>query len=105
MVFTINAAEEAIISNAALLSMRPIVSRRAEIERLVGSFRDSKKFCTGYHLCWRGHLGAERIRTSLEHADSGLTVENGTVKLAGTLTVHGCRRNPRRICGRLYHSR
>ena len=87
--FTINAlTEEAIISNSsanrALLSFKESGS-----QKYVGSFRDSKDSALSIVYAGGGTWELNSIRTSLENADSGLTVENGTVKLAGTKTVHG----------------
>lgn len=87
--FTINAlTEEAIISNGA--SQHAALSfKESGNQKFVGSFRDSKDSALGIIYAGGGTWELNSIRTSLEHADSGLTVENGTVKLAGTLTVHG----------------
>ncbi|MBR3902483.1 MAG: hypothetical protein IKJ29_02375 [Akkermansia sp.] len=87
--FTIHAlTEEAVISNSS--------SERAELsfmeggnQSFVGSFCDSKDSALGITYAGGGIWELNGIRTSLENADSGLTVENGTVKLAGSLTVHG----------------
>ncbi|MBR6575595.1 MAG: hypothetical protein IKK73_00535, partial [Akkermansia sp.] len=87
--FTINAlTEEAIISNGS--SQHAALSfKESGNQKFVGSFRDSKDSALGIIYAGGGTWELNSIRTSLEHADSGLTVENGTVKLAGTLTVHG----------------
>ena len=87
--FTINAlTEEAIISNGS--SQHAALSfKESGNQKFVGSFRDSKDSALGIIYAGGGTWELNGIRTSLEHADSGLTVENGTVKLAGTLTVHG----------------
>lgn len=87
--FTINAlTEEAVISNSS--------SERAELifmeggnQSFVGSFCDSKDSALGITYAGGGTWELNSIRTCLENADSGLIVANGTVKLAGTLTVHG----------------
>ncbi len=87
--FTINAlTEEAIISNGS--SQHAALSfKESGNQKFVGSFRDSKDSALSIIYAGGGTWELNSIRTSLEHADSGLTVENGTVKLAGTLTVHG----------------
>lgn len=87
--FTINAlTEEAIISNGS--SQHADLSfKESGNQKFVGSFRDSKDSALSIVYAGGGTWELNSIRTSLEHADSGLTVENGTVKLAGTLTVHG----------------
>ena len=87
--FTINAlTEEAVISNSS--ADRAVLSfKEGGNKKFVGSFRDSKDSALGIIYAGGGTWELNSIRTSLEHADSGLTVENGTVKLAGTLTVHG----------------
>lgn len=87
--FTINAlTEEAVISNSS--------ADRAELrfmesgnQKFVGSFRDSKDSALGIIYAGGGTWELNSIRTCLENADSGLTVEKGTVKLSGSLTVHG----------------
>ena len=87
--FTINAlTEEAVISNSS--SDRAILNfKETGNQKFVGSFRDSKDSALGITYAGGGIWELNGIRTSLENADSGLTVENGTVKLAGSLTVHG----------------
>lgn len=87
--FTINAlTEEAVISNSS--SDRAVLNfKETGNQKFVGSFRDSKDSALGITYAGGGIWELNGIRTSLENADSGLTVENGTVKLAGTLTVHG----------------
>lgn len=87
--FTINAlTEEAIISNGS--SQHAALSfKESGNQKFVGSFRDSGDSALSIIYAGGGTWELNSIRTSLEHADSGLTVENGTVKLAGTLTVHG----------------
>lgn len=87
--FTINAlTEEAVLSNSS--SDRAVLNfKETGNQKFVGSFRDSKDSALGIIYAGGGTWELNSIRTSLEHADSGLTVENGTVKLAGTLTVHG----------------
>lgn len=87
--FTINAlTEEAVIFNSA--------ARHAELTykeegntKFAGSFQDSEASSLGIIYAGGGTWELNSIRTSLQHADSGLTVQNGTVKLSGTLTAHG----------------
>ncbi|MDO5469965.1 MAG: hypothetical protein Q4F38_01580 [Akkermansia sp.] len=87
--FTINAlTEEAIISNGS--SERAVLTfKESGNQKFIGSFRDSEGSALGIIYDGRGIWELNGIRTKLENADSGLTVQNGTVKLAGTLTVHG----------------
>lgn len=87
--FTIHAlTEEAVISNSssecAVLSFM-----EGGNQSFVGSFCDSKDSALGITYAGGGTWELNSIRTCLENADSGLIVANGTVKLAGTLTVHG----------------
>ncbi len=87
--FTINAlTEEAVISNSS--SDRAVLNfKETGNQKFVGSFRDSKDSALGITYSGAGTWELNSIQTSLTNAASGLTVENGTVKLAGTLTVHG----------------
>lgn len=87
--FTINAlTEEAVISNSSA-EHASMLFKEEGMQRFVGSFVDSEKSSLGITYAGGGVWELNGIRTSLTHADSGLTVENGTVKLAGTHTVHG----------------
>lgn len=87
--FTINAlTEEAVISNSAQ-EHAALVFKEGENQRFLGSFRDSKDSSLGITYAGGSTWELNGIRTSLTHEESGLTVQNGTVKLAGTLTVHG----------------
>lgn len=87
--FTINAlTEEAVISNSSA-EHASLLFKEEGAQRFVGSFVDSEKSSLGITYAGGGTWELNGIRTSLTHADSGLTVENGTVKLAGTHTVHG----------------
>lgn len=87
--FTINAlTEEAIISNGSS-AFAALSFKESGNQKFVGSFRDSKDSALGIIYAGGGTWELNGIRTSLENADSGLTVENGIVKLAGSLTVHG----------------
>lgn len=86
--FTINAlTEEAVISND--FGHASLVFKEGGNQRFLGSFRDSKDSSLGITYAGGSTWELNGIRTSLTHERSGLTVENGTVKLAGTLTVHG----------------
>ncbi len=86
--FTINAlTEEAVISNSA--EHASLVFKEDGVQRFLGSFRDSKDSSLGITYAGGSTWELNGIRTSLANEKSGLTVQNGTVKLAGTLTVHG----------------
>ncbi len=88
--FTINAlTEEAVITNSSA-DHAALIYKQDGDTRFVGSFRDSKDSSLGItYSVEDGTWELNSIRTSLTHKDSGLTVEKGTVKLVGTLTVHG----------------
>ena len=88
--FTINAlTEEAVITNSAARHAE-LVYKESRDTCFVGSFRDSKDSSLGVtYAVAGGTWELNSIRTSLTNKDSGLTVEKGTVKLAGTPTVHG----------------
>ncbi len=88
--FTINAlTEEAIITNSSA-DHAALIYKEGGDTCFVGSFRDSNDSSLGITYSVEGGTWElNSIRTSLTHKDSGLTVEKGTVKLAGTLTVHG----------------
>ena len=88
--FTINAlTEEAVITNNSATHVE-LTYMESGNTRFVGSFRDSKDSSLGITYSVEGGTWElNSIRTSLTHKDSGLTVASGTVKLAGTLTVHG----------------
>ncbi len=86
--FTIQAlTEEALVAN---YNGKSVLSfKQGGNQTFVGSFADSDKSSLEVDYQGGGTLTLNSIRTSLSNADSGLTVSNGTVKLAGTLTVHG----------------
>ncbi len=87
--FTINAlTEEAIISNSSA-TKAVLTFKEENNQKFVGSFQDSATSALGIVYAGNGTWELNSIRTQLKHADSGLTVESGTVRLAGTLTVHG----------------
>ena len=87
--FTINAlTEEAIISNSSA-TKAVLTFREENNQKFVGSFRDSATSALGIVYDGKGTWELNSIRTNLENKDSGLTVMSGTVRLAGTLTVHG----------------
>ncbi len=89
--FTINAlTEEAVISNSAA-QKAVLTFKETGKQTFVGSFRDGKDsalqivYDAGSGNTWE----LNSIHTSLQHADSGLLVNSGTVRLSGTHTVHG----------------
>lgn len=86
--FTIQAlTEEALVAN---YNGKSVLSfKQGGNQTFVGSFADSDKSSLEVDYQGGGTLTLNSIRTRLSNADSGLTVTNGTVKLAGTLTVHG----------------
>lgn len=87
--FTINAlTEEAIISNSSA-TKAVLTFREENNQKFVGSFQDSATSALGIVYDGKGTWELNSIRTNLENKDSGLTVMSGTVRLAGTLTVHG----------------
>ena len=86
--FTIQAlTEEALVANYYDKSV--LSFKQDGNQTFVGSFADSDKSSLMVDYQGGGTLTLNSIRTKLSNADSGLTVSNGTVKLAGTLTVHG----------------
>ena len=87
--FTIRAlTEEAVISNSSA-QQAVLTYKQGETTSFAGSFVDSKDSSLGIVYDGGGTWVLNSIRTSLTHKDSSLTVATGTVKLAGTLTVHG----------------
>lgn len=89
--FTINAlTEESVISNSAA-QKAVLTFKETGKQTFVGSFRDGKDsalqivYDAGSGNTWE----LNSIHTSLQHADSGLLVNSGTVRLSGTHTVHG----------------
>lgn len=86
--FTIRAlTEEALVANYSGKSV--LTYKEGNQQTFVGSFADSDTSSLVLDYQGGGTLTLHSIRTGLNNADSGLTVSNGTVKLAGTLTVHG----------------
>ncbi|MBR5330879.1 MAG: hypothetical protein IKV13_05245 [Akkermansia sp.] len=86
--FTINAlTEEAVIANTK--GHASLVYREESSTRFIGSLSDTKEASLAITYAGGGTWELNGIRTHLQHENSGLTVQNGTVKLAGTLTVHG----------------
>ncbi|MBQ5665990.1 MAG: hypothetical protein IIV41_09035, partial [Akkermansia sp.] len=87
--FTINAlTEEAVISNRQ--GQANLTFKEGGEQTYLGSFRDSE--CGSLRIDYQGggKLTLNSIHTDLSHhANSGLTVSNGTVELVGTNTVHG----------------
>lgn len=87
--FTIQAlTEEAIISNSSA-TKAVLTFKEAGAQQFVGSFQDSANSALGIVYDGGGTWELNSIHTSLQHADSGLTVNSGTVRLSGTHTVHG----------------
>ena len=88
--FTINAlTEEAVITNEGTDTSTLTYLQGGESNRFVGSFRDTANGALSIVYDAKGTWELNSIRTCLAHKDSGLTVASGTVKLAGTKTVHG----------------
>ena len=86
--FTIQAlTEEALVANYNGKST--LTYKESGNQSFVGSFADSDKGSLVVDYQGGGTLTLNSIRTKLSNVDSGLTVSSGTVKLAGTLTVHG----------------
>ena len=86
--FTINAlTEEAVISNSTGKAVLTYLQEGNTT--FAGAFRDTADGALSVVYDAKGTWTLNSIRTSLTHQDSGLTVASGTVKLAGTPTVHG----------------
>lgn len=86
--FTIHAlTEEACISNAS--GHAGLVFREAGEHTFAGSFCDSETGSLDITYSGGGTWTLNGIRTRLTHPSSHFTVQNGTVKLGGTLTRHG----------------
>ena len=86
--FTIQAlTEEALVANYNGKST--LTYKESGSQRYAGSFADSDKGALTVDYQGGGTLELNSIRTKLSNTGSGLTVSNGIVKLAGTLTVHG----------------
>ena len=86
--FTINAlTDEALISNSA--GHATLTFRESGDMIYKGSFSDSGDGSLEIDYQGGGHWTLHSIHTDLTHADSGLTVSQGMVTLAGTHTVHG----------------
>lgn len=87
--FTIHAlTEEAIIANSAI-QKSVLTFKETDEQQFVGSFQDSATSALVIEYDGAGIWELNSIRTKLENKDSGLTIMSGTVRLAGTLTVHG----------------
>ncbi len=88
--FTIHAlTEEAVIANSSA-EHASLTFMESGSQKFAGSFSDGGgKSSLGVTYAGGGTWELNGIRTQLLHENSGLTVQNGTVKLAGTLTVHG----------------
>ncbi|MBR2126199.1 MAG: PEP-CTERM sorting domain-containing protein [Akkermansia sp.] len=88
--FTIHAlTEEAVITNSSA-KHASLTFMEVGSQKFAGSFSDGGgKSSLGVTYAGEGTWELNGIRTQLLHENSGLTVQNGTVKLAGTPTVHG----------------
>lgn len=88
--FTIQAlTEEAVIANSSA-EHSSLTFMEEGSQKFAGSFADCGGTSSlGISYAGGGTWELNGIRTQLLHEKSGLTVQNGTVKLAGTLTVHG----------------
>ena len=85
--FSINAlTEAAVIANYTGSST--ITYKEGGNTRYLGSFADSATASLKVIYDAGGRWELNSIRTNLQHADSGLQVNNGTVVLCGTNTVH-----------------
>lgn len=86
--FTIRAlTEEAVITNST--GAARLTYREGDTQSFLGSFTDTKdaSLTIDYQGC--SPLILNSIRTRLINSQSGLIVSDGTVRLEGTLTVHG----------------
>ena len=85
--FSINAlTEAALIANYTGSST--LTYKEGGNTRYLGSFADSATSSLKVVYDGNGRWELNSIRTNLQHADSGLLVNNGTVALSGTNTVH-----------------
>ena len=85
--FSINAlTEAALIANYTGSST--LTYKEGGNTRYLGSFADSATGSLKVVYDGNGRWELNSIRTNLQHADSGLLVNNGTVALSGTNTVH-----------------
>lgn len=90
--FTIHAlTEDGIITNTRAGTTTVLTYTQSGAETFVGSFRDTAD--SGLNVIYDGGAGSSwtlnGIHTSLQNANSGLTVASGSVTLVGTNTVHG----------------
>lgn len=90
--FTIHAlTEDGIITNTRAGTITVLTYTQSGAENFAGSFRDTAD--SGLNVVYDGGAGSawtlNGIHTSLENANSGLTVASGSVTLVGTNTVHG----------------
>ncbi len=88
--FTVNAlTEQAMIVNNGS-HQTTLTYREGGDQTYAGSWRDSASGAMRINYNGGGTWVLNSIHTDLSHhADSGLTVNNGTVRLVGTHTVHG----------------
>lgn len=88
--FTVNAlTEQAMIVNNGS-QKTTLTYREGGNQTYAGSWRDSASGAMRINYNGGGTWVLNSIHTDLSHhADSGLTVNNGTVRLVGTQTVHG----------------
>ena len=86
--FTIKAlTEDAIIANHS--GSATLVYKESGDKTWVGSFRDTADSSLKIQYAGGGTWTLNGIYTNLQHADSGLQVDNGKVVLRGMNTVHG----------------
>lgn len=107
--FTINAlTEQAMIANNGT-QQSTLTYREGGEQTYAGSWRDSASGALRIHYSGGGTWVLNSIHTDLSHhAASGLTVNNGTVRLIGTNTVHGmgsvnARNNARLVVANDWH--
>ena len=88
--FSINAlTDDAIIANTTSGTASTLTYKEAGETGFLGSFVDSANSSLKIVYDADGTWVLNSVRTSLQHADSGLQVNQGTVVLRGTNTIHG----------------
>lgn len=88
--FSINAlTEDANISNTTAGTTSVLTYKEGGETTFKGSFVDSANSSLKIVHDANGTWELNSVRTNLQHADSGLQVNRGTVVLSGTNTVHG----------------
>ena len=86
--FSINAlTEDALIANTQGHST--LSYKESGATTYLGSFADTKEAALKIVYQGGGTWTLQSIRTNLQHADSGLQVDDGTVILRGSNTIHG----------------